>query len=171
MRKTQKSLITTLFALYALLLAGVILFKLPFYSDFSERARVVNLVPFQGVGEGAARHEILLNILLFVPFGLYLSMLRGEWPFFVRLLPIFAASLAFELLQFAFGIGISDLSDLIGNTLGGALGIGAFALLRRLLKGRVLPVLSAFALAATGYALVCFGYLFFLSHFVMAQPQ
>ena len=164
-----------LFAIYMCLLTGVILFKLPFYSvGLSEGVRIINLIPLGGSfdDEGVlVWREIMENILIFVPFGVYISMLKGKWSFMKKLLPILGLSFVFEMTQFIFAMGRSDMTDLLGNTLGGGIGICCYGLLFRFFGSRAIKVVNLIALAATVYVVLYFGYLFYLSHFVMQQPD
>jgi len=170
----QNALATVLFVIYLLVLTGIVLFKLPFRFEFSDGIRAINLIPFQG---SFAENGVLLlrdffyNILVFIPLGVYISMLKGDWPFVKKALPAIALSFAFEALQFIFAIGRSDVTDLIGNTLGGVIGIGFYALLFRIFKNscRINMIVNVFALALTVCAVSRFAYLFYLSHFVMGQ--
>ncbi len=64
----RNTLTIILFVVYMLLLTGVILFKLPFYSEkLSDGLRVINLIPFQGSFDKNGVilfREIINNILL-----------------------------------------------------------------------------------------------------------
>ncbi len=76
MLKRQTVLTVMLFTIYILLLTGVILFKLPFYSPESEAERAINLIPFQGSFDDNGvliLREIVYNVLLFVPLGVYIT--------------------------------------------------------------------------------------------------
>ena len=78
---------------------------------------------------------------------------------------IAGVSLLFELAQFAFGIGGSDITDLISNTLGGAIGIGLYAALFRLLKEKTHKVLNIVGLIGTiGVVLLVLFVVFFFTH-------
>lgn len=61
--------------------------------------------------------EIIDNVLAFVPFGIFMGMLREQATFWKRLVPIFGVSLLYEAFQYLFGIGASDITDLLANTL------------------------------------------------------
>ena len=102
---------------------------------------------------------MVLNLLAFVPFGLYLSLLEPRWPVWKRLLPGFFTSLAYEVLQYAFALGRSDVTDLLSNTLGVLVGVGLYALLAKRLKEKTRPVLNAAALVCTVLALGFLGVL------------
>ncbi len=60
------------------------------------------------------------NLVWFAPMGAW-ARLRGR-SFAVGLLWTFLLSLGVEVSQFVFGCGVSELDDLILNTLGGCLG-------------------------------------------------
>ncbi len=80
----------------------------------------VCLIPFAGLGDGLT--ERLMNVLLFLPFGFLLPVI---WERFRDLLPTalagFLLSLTIELSQL-FTFRLTDVNDLIGNTLGAVLG-------------------------------------------------
>lgn len=66
--------------------------------------------------------EALINLLLFVPLGMYLKFIFKNNKF-SNVLIIILLSLNFELLQYILHIGVSDITDIIMNTLGGIIGI------------------------------------------------
>lgn len=75
--------------------------------------------------------EPFLNIVLFFPLGFFLPMLyRSNRSFSQTLLTGFLFSLSIECLQM-FSRGISDVSDLISNTLGTGLGFLFFLILQK----------------------------------------
>lgn len=124
--KNEKRMTKLLFLTYFLLLTWIIVMKMEFSFDAIYRMRSLNLIPLEGTAvynNQLDYKEIYLNILIFIPFGLYLSMLKPDWPFLKKLFPIFLISLSFESLQYLLSIGASDITDLIGNTLGGLIGI------------------------------------------------
>ena len=155
----SKRLTGVLFALYLAVLTWIILFKMQAdWTVLTTGVRTVNLIPFAGalVTNGQANYqEVFLNLVAFVPFGLYLSLLEPRWPARKRLLPGFFTSLAYEVLQYAFALGRSDVTDLLSNTLG----VGLYALLAKRLKEKTRPVLNAAALVCTVLALGFLGVL------------
>jgi glycopeptide antibiotics resistance protein len=170
--KTQSALAGALFVIYLLFLVGLILFKLPFYSPATDE-RVVNLIPLMGSFDERGvfvLREIVYNVLLFVPLGVYISMLRPSWRFRKKIVVIVGLTLAFEVSQFIFALGISDVTDILSNTLGGVIGIGVYALLLRLFKGRAVKIVNAIALVVIVCATIQFAHLLYLSHFVMTHP-
>ncbi|MFD1135948.1 VanZ family protein [Paenibacillus urinalis] len=125
-----------LFAVYILLLTWIIVFKMAFSAQDLPEIRNINLVPFGEsviVNNELDIQELLYNMIAFVPVGIYLSMLT-KWSFLKRAATIAAISLVYELLQYMFAIGASDITDLINNTLGGVIGIGLYHLLLKLAR-------------------------------------
>ncbi len=121
---------------YLLLLIWVIIFKADFSLPYVREERAINFIPFHyGDGAGpAALADILLNVLVFIPLGVYLPMRRVRW---WQAVPAgLGLSLLFELTQLAFAIGVTDVTDLITNTAGCALGVGVYALLCRISRDR-----------------------------------
>ncbi|HLA96484.1 MAG TPA: VanZ family protein [Pyrinomonadaceae bacterium] len=107
-----------LFAAYLLILLWLILFKFsydPFaiLSDFQTRS--VNLIPFRQ----SRYSEMIANILVFIPFGVMLGVNFKQLLFKYRIAVIFAFSLVVEIIQYALAIGVTDITDIIMNTLGG----------------------------------------------------
>lgn len=74
--------------------------------------------------------DFLGNIFCFVPFGLWLG--RRQVPFPLCMAAGLGLSLLIEILQFVLGTGISDVDDLLLNTIGVLLGWILFLLCRRI---------------------------------------
>lgn len=69
--------------------------------------------------------------------------------------PSFFTSLTLEVLQFVLAVGASDITDLLGNTAGGILGVGIFYIFSKICKERAEFVLNVIALAgAAGMSLL-----------------
>lgn len=137
----QFKLTKVLLKIYLVILTWIILFKMQLNIMFliNMNFRSINLIPFAAssiVNGKIDISEIVLNMIAFIPFGVYLSMLKPEWNFIQKVLPIFGLSFMYESLQYIFAIGGSDITDLLGNTFGGIIGIGLFVILRRLLEKR-----------------------------------
>lgn len=97
----------------------------------------MQMTPFVDVihGRGDYRRQIVLNIVMTVPFGLLLPLCRrcaGKRCGLGHCLLLTAAlSLGIELLQPLINAARSaDITDLITNTVGGAVGYSGYALLR-----------------------------------------
>ena len=154
----SRALTGCLFAVYLAFLAWIVLLKGQFSLEVAGTMRSVNLVPLAGatVINGAADYrEAVENLLAFLPFGLYLGMLAGHRPLWRGVAVVAAVSLGFEVLQFAYAMGASDVTDLLANTVGGALGLGLYALARRAFRsdGRTLRWCNAVGLACTALVL------------------
>ncbi|MNO25281.1 VanZ like family protein [compost metagenome] len=175
MKSERRNILTiVLFVVYILVLTGIILFKLPFYSEISDGIRVINPIPFRGSFDENGvllLREIMYNIFLFIPFGIYIRMLKSEWTFMKKALTVSGLSLSFEVIQFIFAMGRTDVTDILNNTLGGIIGIGISAILFKIFKSRTVKIVNMLALALTVYVVLRFAYLFYLSHFVMERPH
>lgn len=148
----QRYLLWGLFAVYLFLLVWIILFK--FQTDFSvfSGTRSLNLVPYGAsavVNGSVDLSEICNNMLIFLPFGLYLSLLCPRWSWGRKALLIAAFSLLLEIFQYALAVGSSDVTDVINNTLGGLAGIGLYWLFFRALGQRTTAVLTGIACFCT----------------------
>ena len=100
----------------------------------------------KALGVKAVCFNLLGNIVAFIPFGILLSTLWEEKSIIKRILPIFLTSLSFEILQFIFSIGASDITDLIMNTIGGIIGICIFLILKKILKDNCSKVVNIISL-------------------------
>jgi glycopeptide antibiotics resistance protein len=147
--KNKKTFTIILLSVYLLVLIWIILFKLDFRLNLGYQ-REINLIPFYYDIETTGHFaEVRDNILIFVPLGLYLSLL-GVKPLY-SILSGFGLSAVLELFQYILGVGVTDITDLITNTLGTALGTLIFLLLARIFKNRTRleNVLRIIATAAT----------------------
>ncbi len=154
MKTDRRKWTVILFLIYLLVLSWAILLKmqvdLSLLKDMD--LRNINLIPFGDplIVNGRVRvSEMIVNLVAFVPFGGYLSMLSGKWTFVQKVLPIFAVSLLYEVLQYIFAIGTSDITDLIVNTMGGVIGIGVFAILEKLFREKTIRILNVLATIGT----------------------
>lgn len=115
--------IGALFVVYLGLLTWIVLWKLqlPWIGGVD---RVIKLVPFIASGGlGSSRPaEVLLNLLIFVPFGGYLRLLAPRWRWWGPVAVAAGTSLGFETTQFLLAIGSSDVTDVIVNAAGASLG-------------------------------------------------
>ena len=139
MNRKLKPCVSVLFLIYLVLLIWIILFKLQFSISDLDTLRSVNLIPFyydNEIGAGFHIKEVLENLLIFVPMGIYLQMLLYESKFHVKLIIIAGTSFLLEAAQYALAIGRSDITDLLTNTAGGLLGIALYGIAARLLKDR-----------------------------------
>lgn len=151
-----------LFIIYMLILCWIILFKFNFSLENIGQMRNINLVPFGEsmiVNGKVSVDEITNNVIVFIPVGVYLSMINNEWGFKQKTIFIFLISLSFEVLQYIIGIGASDITDLITNTTGGAVGIIGFSIVNKIMKEKTLTLLNRVALMCTGMIVIFIGLL------------
>lgn len=104
----------------------VIVLKLsvPFSNMGSERN--INLIPLIGSFDEEGRlnlGEIILNVLIFVPLGVYAGVLFRRWIFAKKVFLFFLISLLCEVYQYFLRVGVCDITDLINNTIGGIIGL------------------------------------------------
>jgi glycopeptide antibiotics resistance protein len=76
-------------------------------------------------------------------------MIKLNWSFWKKIISIAGVSLLFELLQFVFAIGGTDITDFISNTLGGVAGIGFYIVFSKILKKKTNKILNILALIGT----------------------
>lgn len=149
MKNKFMNLTNVVFSLYLLLLSWLILFKLSTNLELIPHIRNINLIPLADsviVNGKIYIKEIIYNVLAFIPLGVYISIIKNKWNFLNKLLIGFILSLAFEIMQYVFAIGGSDITDLISNTLGTSLGIGLYILLRKIFKNKATNIINMIGL-------------------------
>lgn len=130
----RKHLPTILLGVYTLLLSWVILLKMDFSISLFHHLRTINWIPFYDVFTSEIGNPFvdpLLNVLVFIPFGFLLSKVSSLKPYWNILIAL-GLSLFYEVMQYILAIGVSDVTDLITNTAGGAIGIALARLLVRI---------------------------------------
>jgi glycopeptide antibiotics resistance protein len=134
-----KLLSRTLLAVYLLILLWLVLFK--FSVDFSAvleyHTRSLNLIPFATVSRDNLR-ETIYNFVVFIPFGLLLSVNLKRTSFWRTLAFVFVFSLAVETIQFVFAIGVTDITDVFTNTSGGFVGLILYTLSNKYVDNKTL---------------------------------
>ena len=131
--------IVAVFALYAAFLLRLLLFS---RAPGSERS--INLIPFASIAEFMSSHSsgtgrvafanVVGNILIFVPLGVYVSWLRQRAAAWLAMLLVALVSVSVEISQGVFAVGASDIDDVILNCVGGIMGILIFRLLSAFLR-------------------------------------
>lgn len=162
-----RQLTVGLFIVYAVFLTWIILFKMCLPGDKLPQLRNLNLIPFAGalIVNGKADYmEVLQNLMAFVPFGIYMGVMKSKAPFWKKLLPAVCVSLSYEVLQYAFSLGTTDITDLLSNSAGAAVGIGFYAVLCRICRAQVHRVVNILAGAATVCAMLFLGILIAVNH-------
>lgn len=141
MKKTINNLFIAGFIFYVLFVVWQILFK---YSTplqlFGNREyfRSVNLIPFNDIINGNFNKlDIIGNVILFIPLGIYLNIINPTSKISNNIYIIIGTSLAFECIQYILGLGATDATDIITNTVGGLIGIGIYIVIEKLFKNKV----------------------------------
>ena len=116
-------------------------------------------MPFVRTAEAgpSAPVEVVVNLALFVPFGVYLGLLAPSWAWWKAAGTIAEASLVLEATQYILGIGSSDVTDVVVNTAGGLAGLGLLALARRKLQARTAAVMTRVCAIGTVLAVLAVG--------------
>lgn len=118
--------------------------SLPFI--FNHAYTPMNLTPFVDVttGRGDYTLQIILNIIMTIPFGFLLPLVSHQKTNFLKTIFFtFLLSLSIELIQpFLNSYRSSDITDLITNVIGGAIGYTLYLPFRPLIQ-KVLDFLKA----------------------------
>ncbi len=158
LRKTMSVLFYVMVAFYLFMLADLFFRYNVIFDANREIRRSCNLIPFQMIWEYAsgANHlrssfavsNILGNVVVFIPFGLFLQTVRARKTFWRGVLIILFTTVAIEAIQYIFGLGASDIDDVLLNTCGGVIGMLLYRLFRWAFKeeGRTKTAITVTAL-------------------------
>ena len=130
MKNKAKSVTIVLTTIYSFMVVWIILFKMSTLSEipYLDHIRSINLIPFHYDDETSSHlSEVLNNVMIFIPMGVYLKMLKITDVKAILLGMTF--SLGLEMLQFILTVGASDITDIMTNTAGTAIGVGIYAIL------------------------------------------
>lgn len=170
MKNKMNQLTYILFAVYLFSLVWIILFKFDLSFTNIGSMRNMNLIPYSEptrLNGEIVRSEMYLNMLIFVPFGVYLDMLFKKWHFIKKTGSLIVASLFLEGLQYLLAVGISDITDVIHNVIGGLIGILLYKMIEKLLQdqSRAQNIMNRVALLGT-VSMVSILIIFDLSSFI-----
>ncbi len=130
--------------IYLIILYWIVLFKMR--TDFSDRPwiRQIILTPFhrKDISTLSKFAEALGNGVLMLPLGVYVSMFFKKMRFLEKVCIFFAVSFSFEIIQYVFWWGYTELTDIILNTFSGALGIWVYNIFRKTFKKRYIIFLN-----------------------------
>ena len=156
--RRSRGILLLAFAVYLVLLAWVVLFKLevPWIGAAAGLQRPIKLVPFVPSGDAGASTpaEMLINLVLFVPFGLFVGALAPTWAWWRAGIAALATSLALETVQHLLSTGSFDTTDLIVNTAGALVGWVIFLVVRRTSGARTSLVMTRLCVITSALALV-----------------
>lgn len=120
------------FGIYLILLFWLVVFHLSTDLFSIEHYRNINFLPYAQsalLNGGLDMSEIVYNILVFLPIGYYLMVLGHQnhpvWNIYIG----FFLSLLFEIIQYIFALGASDITDVINNTIGVIVGVLIYILI------------------------------------------
>ena len=123
-----------LFIIYLIVITWILLFKLGVhFSNMGKRN--LNLIPFND--RFILSSGNISNVVIFIPLGLYVGILFERWSFGKKILFFFLISFIVEALQYILRIGISDVTDIITNTLGGVIGLLLFNVIEKAFNNRI----------------------------------
>jgi len=175
-----------IFIVYFILLTKIILFKYSGLLSTFDRLitgelngfRSYNMIPFQSICEftkmmfngyfSRGFHNIVGNILVFVPFGYFLPLLFKKWQNGkIVILAGFLVSLFFEICQYFLYLGSADIDDILLNLLGVILGYLFYQAMKKITYKKqtvlyiVTIILSIIGFIVAGYfAVDYFGIMF-----------
>ena len=135
----NKPLLITAFTCFVLIALWIAIFKCNIYRQFSTSLEETIYFSFKErfmmqfsktVEESNGLILLLLNIVLFMPLGIYLPLLNKKLNFIKTLLIGLGCSFLIETIQLFLGIGSFEYIDLICNTIGCILGYQIYKSLR-----------------------------------------
>jgi len=153
---STNKLTVALFVIYLTALFWILLFKLGVRFSYMEN-RKVNLIPFSepSILNGKINFgEIIMNVVIFVPVGIYAGILFKRWIFGKNFIFYFIISLIIEGLQFILRVGAFDITDTITNTLGGIIGLMIFKAIEKVFKNSAKAQKFINTIAAIGTVLM-----------------
>lgn len=151
--KLKSVILKMTFIMYIIILLYLVFFRFA-HGYFRD---LVNLIPFKtilgylseglGTSPSVSLGNVLGNIVMFIPLGVYLKIFLKDKRWFVSFLWIFISTVAIELIQFILKIGVCDIDDVILNSIGGLTGILIYRILALLVKdeSKLNTVISIFA--------------------------
>ena len=135
------------FVVYIIISIWIIIFK--FTVNFREPefliSRGINLIPFNNYREGLGIIPLLriwsgrlLYAAILIPSGIFVSVLISKPNVFIKALIASLLSFSFEIIQWIFQIGISDITDYLMGFLGSLIGVIIFEMIRKKKKEHVI---------------------------------
>lgn len=138
--RVQNAIFAVTCVVYTVLLLQALFFKLVSPGelfDIGGRARAFNFIPFGGSEYlYAIKKDVIINTMLFAPLGFLLAMRsKGKRRRPLLLIAAFAISVCTESLQYLLALGVADITDVISNTVGAALGFALYDITSKIFKG------------------------------------
>lgn len=164
----MKRILSVLF--YVIFISYIVLMLLLLFDRMNMTAvRSINLIPlhtiwgylsgYDHVSASIGMDNVLGNIIVFAPYGLYLQVIRKDKRFNISLLQIFLTSVGIEIIQFIFNLGAADIDDVILNCLGGLIGILLYKILLKIVKkeDKAKNIIAVFSLVF-GLPIICIAF-------------
>lgn len=145
----SKKFTLALFIFYCIILIWIIIFKLQFTFEDLPHFRSFNLIPFSEsavVNDKMNFDEIIQNMLVFIPFGIFVHVLLEKEMLIKQFIPVILTSLLFEGIQYIFAIGASDITDVISNSLGGIIGVVIAVVISKITSKNWITLINAISL-------------------------
>lgn len=162
LRSTQLTL--ALFVIYLIALFWIIVLKFNIPFSYMGAQRSINLIPYSEplILNGKADFgELILNVLIFVPLGLYAGILFEKLNFGKKVALFSSISFFLEVSQYILRVGAFDITDIINNTLGGIIGFIIYQEIEKAFKNRLKAQKFVNILALSGTIFI-FSFLLFL---------
>ncbi len=151
MKKNNTNTINFLFTIivivYILMLSKILFFKfispLELFSTNRETLRSLSLVPLDSIrlymngrnfASPLAVLNVIGNILIFIPLGTFLMVYSKEKSVVYITVTTLLTSVAVEIIQYIFALGVTDIDDIILNTIGGLTGVFLYQILKIIFK-------------------------------------
>ena len=133
-------------------LYALILFFLLFKKKSVGSFQTINLIPFRTIIDYLFNEDVIVrsfafsnimgNIAIFIPLGIYIPLLINKKSIFTNSAIVALISLCVEIVQYILAIGTADVDDIILNTIGGLLGILIFKLVYLIFKDKSKVVIT-----------------------------
>lgn len=139
----MREIAVNIFFIYFLGVLYFTVFKQGMISISFDKYSYINLVPLKEtmkmfaenfMGVGNAIYNVVGNILLFVPLGFFIPVLFKQADNLKKVLLYgFASSVSIEAIQYFTAINITDIDDVIFNTMGAGLGFICYRIFKKVL--------------------------------------
>ncbi|MEO7984614.1 MAG: VanZ family protein, partial [Bacteroidota bacterium] len=126
--KDTNKLTSVLFIIYLMAICWILLLKLGVRFSYMGK-RSVNLIPFSE--PLSLNAENILNVIVFVPLGIYAGVLFSRWIVGKKLIFFVLLSFLIEGLQYILRVGAFDVTDILTNTSGGIIGLIIFTAIEK----------------------------------------
>ena len=154
-RDVLKKLLLNMMFYGVMFIYVLILFFLLFKKKSVGSFQTINLIPFRTITDYLFNDDVIVrnfalsniigNIAIFIPMGIYIPLLINKKSIFTNSAIVASMSLCVEIVQFIFAVGTADIDDIILNTIGGLLGILIFKIIYLIFKDKSKVVITFLA--------------------------